>query len=451
MTPSYHALYRAAPHFGFAATASWKILKTRGQRSCPEPLLTRFLFRWFFALFTLLASVSLQAQPTGALTERDSVDRVLQQPAVQAWIKGALDNAQSDILEQSRWKNPTFEYALSAPGNRLQNATEQIFVISQPVDLSGRRGLRREAAEMKRESVAAETQSKRLQLAAETRHRFFAVLHRQRRVDSHRRWMQQLAQQEKILRTRYKAGDVSGYDLRRLARELASAEAQFQSERAQLQHGWEQLLALWQQDAAPKTREVSGELLPTPPHALEKLLDEFRQNPVLTRLAKKKSALELNAQAAGRWAIPEFDLGIGAQVFDAPTYEDTALVVNLALPLPLWSQNNAERMRYHAQAQMAESQYQLTQQKTAGEIRALWQQTNGLIQAAEGLEKNARTVSEELLKIAASGYKAGEFDMLELLDAHREHLRLELETLDLAFKAREADIELDRMTATIGP
>ncbi len=407
--------------------------------------------RCLFALALLLDPIpaGLHAQSLASLTEQESLERTLQQPAVQDWIKGTLGQAQSDVIEQSQWKNPTFEYSLDAPSDRGQNATEQSYIISQPVDLSGRRGLRRAAAEHRLQAMEADTRAKLAQLAADMRHRFFAILYRQRRTEAHDRWTSELAEQESLIRKREAAGDVSGYDLRRLMRETASAEAQRQAEQAGLERSWEQLLSLWEAKAVPEVRNVSGILLPEPPRPLEELLQALPQNPELERLAREKSAAELKAHAAARWAFPEFDLGIGAKTFDSTDYSDTGLLLNFAVPIPLWNRNSAERMRYHAEAQMNEGQYRLAQQKTSGDIRALWKQVNGLVHAALTLEQRAKSVSEELVRIAATAYQGGEIGVIELLDAHRERLRYELEALDLAFQAREADIELDRLTAGI--
>ena len=186
--------------------------------------------------------------------------------------------------------------------------------------------------------------------------------------------------------------------------------------------------------------------MPAAPVPLQQLLAKLDQNPSLRSLTQQKSALDLKTEAADRWKIPKFDLGIGAKTFDAPTYSDTGLLVTVDVPLPLWSQNNAERLRFRAQAQKAESEYQLTYQKTRGEIRALWQELTGLLQAVKTFKQQGQFVSNELIEIAISSYRGGEIGILELLDAYREHQSYKLELLGLAYKARQTSIELDRLT-----
>jgi cobalt-zinc-cadmium efflux system outer membrane protein len=400
----------------------------------------------FLTAFVLFLPAHAQAAPP--LTEAQMVEKVLQQASVQNWIEGTINEAQSDVEEFSHWDNPTFSYALDAPHLRDQNATEQSYIISQSVDLSGRRGLRQSAAKLRLQSATATTQSRLALFKAETRQRFFDVLHQQLRLQAVNTWTQRLAELERIIRERTSAGDVSGYDLKRLQREYASATTQQQAEQAALRRGWEQLNALWENhDAADYDASVSGELLPTPPATLDQFLAELEQTPALQSLAQEKAALDLNAEAAERWKIPKFNLGVGAKTFDATNYSDTALLVNVDVPLPLWSQNDAERMRYHAQAQKADSEYRLAHQKTYGDIRGSWQELTGLLQAVQTFEQQGQAVSDELINIANISYQAGEIGIFELLDAYRERQTYDLDRLDLMHKARNASIELDRLTA----
>ncbi|MDZ4149912.1 TolC family protein [Methylicorpusculum sp.] len=412
----------------------------------------RFCALNHFFLAAIMLFLPAHAQTVTPLTEAQTVEKVLKQASVQNWIKGNIDEAQSDIEELSHWDNPTFSYALDAPHLRDQNATEQAYMIKQSVDLSGRRELQKSAAKMRLQSVAANTQSRLAFFKAETRQRFFDVLHQQQRLQAINAWLQHLAELERIIRERTSAGDVSGYDLKRLMREQASAVAQQQAEQASLQRSREQLTALWgTHEAVDLESGVSGDLLPMAPAALDRFLRALEQNPALQSLAQQKSAFDLNAEAAERWKIPKFNLGVGAKTFDATNYSDSALLVNVEVPLPLWSQNDAERMRYRAQAQKADSEYRLAHQKTYGEIRGLWQELTGLLQAVRTFERQGHAVSGELIDIANISYKAGEIGVFELLDAYREQQTYALDRLKLMHKARNASIELDQLTAGITP
>jgi len=400
------------------------------------------------SLFLTSLFFSLPVQAEIPLTEAYIIEKVIRQSSVQDWIEGSINEAQSNIDAASHWDNPTFSYAMELPGNRNQNALENSYMLSQSIDLSGRRGLQQSAARLRLQSVEAGNQSRLALFEAETRLRFFDVLQRQQRIKIIVTWVKRLARLQKIITHRELAGDVSGYDLRRLQRESASAMTWQQS--------WERLIALWESpelgDLSIMIEQgVSGVLLPATPADLQYLLAALDSNPTLRSLAQKKSALDLNTEAAQRWKIPKFKLGIGAKTYDATTYSDTGLLVTLDIPLPLWSQNNAERLRFQAQTQQAKSEYQLAYQKIQGEIRALWQELKGLLEAVKLFKQRGQSVSDELTDIAISSYQGGEIGVLELLDAYREHRSFELDITELAYKARKASIELDRLTAGMKP
>ncbi len=404
---------------------------------------------WLLSATLLLALPSHAKSP---LTESELLEQVMQQVSVQDWVNGRLDEAQSDIMAASHWENPTFSYAMDLPGKRDQNAFENAYMLSQQIDLSGRRGLRQSAAQQNLQAAEAGIESRLAAFQAQTRQRFFEVLHLQRRVDVVNAWSRHLNELQAILQKRERAGDVSGYDLKRMQRECATAMTRQQTETAALQQSWEKLFGLWPDGAnLSATRTISGELLPEAPLALENYLNQLQQTAALRRLAKQQSALNMNAQAAERWQIPQFTVGVGAKTFDAPTYSDTGVLVNIEVPLPLWSQNNAERLRLQAQTQQADSEYQWAYQQTLGEIKGLWLALNGLLQAAANLEHQGQARSDGLTTIAVSSYRGGEIGILALLDAYRERQAFQLERLDLAYKARLARIELDRLTAGMTP
>lgn len=416
-----------------------------------KPMINRLCSMPWLLSAALLPISSLYATPP--LTESVLLEQVIQQASVQNWIKGRLDEAQSDIMATSHWENPIFSYAMDLPGKRNQNAFENAYMLSQQIDLSGRRELRQSAAQQNLHAVEDDIQTRLAGIKAQTRQRFFEVLHLQGRLDVVNTWSQHLNALQVILQKREQAGDVSGYDLKRVQREYATAMTRQHSETAALQQSWEKLFALWPNAVKDltTTRTVSGELLPETPLPLEHYLAQLQQTTALRRLAKKQSVLQLNAQVAERWHIPQFKLGIGAKTFDATNYNDTGVLLNIEVPLPIWSQNNAERLRLQAQTQQADSEYQWAYQQTQGEIKGLWQTLHKLLQAAASLGQQGQALSSGLMSIAESSYHGGEIGILELLDAYREHQVFQVEQLDMAYKARLARIEFDRLTAGITP
>jgi cobalt-zinc-cadmium efflux system outer membrane protein len=105
------------------------------------------------------------------------------------------------------------------------------------------------------------------------------------------------------------AGEVSGYDRRRLAREQRSAEAKLAETRAELERGRARLAGLIGRDIRDDRRRaaVAGAL----PPPLPELQAQARRTPRVRRLAARAEAAQADNAAAQR-NLPELTVGVGA-------------------------------------------------------------------------------------------------------------------------------------------
>ena len=81
-----------------------------------------------------------------------------------------------------------------------------------------------------------------------------------------------------------------------------------------------------------------------------------------------------------------------------------------------------------------------------GEVRGLWSEVNELTSAAREQDRIAHEDAARLIEIAEVAYRGGELGVLELLDAYRGAYEAELQALEMASSARQARVELNRMT-----
>ena len=421
--------------------------------SLPEkPIIHRYLC--FFCMFALSLPAALgqppttQALPSGALTETEAVRLGLSRPEVMALREGEIGVAQSDVMAAQRWPNPEFSYTREEASSLPGDPDQDYFWLIQRFDVSGRRGLKTEAAERRVRAVTHGTELHRIELEAEIRQRFYEVLHRERRVRAVGQWADRMAKVADIVRRRQAAGEVSAYDLRRLVREQSSAEARLHSEQASLTHAWERLKALLGlQDPRARASGVAGTLLPAaPPAPLEIQMAALASRSDLRGLEQQAMAAELEGQAASRWWLPEIGLGVGIKQIAQGPFSDSVPLVSASIPLPLLDRQGAERLRAAAQGQLTRSQYRLAWARAAGDVRGLWLQANEISSAARRFREQTVESAPELVRIAEAAYHGGEASILELLDAYRSGLEAEIQALELEMNARQAHIELDRLT-----
>jgi cobalt-zinc-cadmium efflux system outer membrane protein len=395
-------------------------------------------------LFTLPLAAWAQTTP---LTEAEAVRRGLARPALADLEVGHVESAKADALAAGLLPNPTLGYSRDRKGG-TPDSTEETWQLSQTFDVSGRRGLRREAAEIRVESAYASNNLRRGELAAEIRHRFHESLFKQETVQATETWVQRFSRVERIVDKLARAGEASGYDRRRLARERQTAEARLSNERSDLDRASERLAALLG-SSGKEPVSVTGSLRPTAPAPLDSAISRLERRPDLQALARRAEAADLEGRAASRGWVPDVTLGVGPKRINNGITRENGTVVSLSIPLPVFDRQQAGEKRAAAEALNARGELSFARARAEGDLRGLHRQVERLVAASADYRARAVGESAELLRIAEAAYQGGESTLLELLDAYRGALEAEMTALDLEWKARQARIDYDLLTGSI--
>ncbi|UCV22323.1 TolC family protein [Ferribacterium limneticum] len=402
--------------------------------------------RHLFCVLLAALPLTAAAQPS-SLTESEAIRRGLARTEVSDLNNALVDAAQANALAARALPNPTLSYGRDK-GRGSSTTTEETWLVSQSFDISGRRGLRQEAAEARVEAAYAGNTLRRGEWAAEIRRRFHEALLHQETARATQTWTERFARVESLVDKLSRAGEASGYDRRRLARERQSADARLQTTQGELERAKERLAALLgSAGQAPGT--LLGELLPNTPVAMPDVASVLDQRPDLQALARRAEAADLEGRAAGRGWIPDVTLGVGPKQTDNGISRENATVMTVAIPLPVFDRQQAGQRRAAAEAMQARSEYGLAKSRAEGELRGLQRQLERLTAAAKSYRSKAVAETPELLRIAESAYRGGESSLLELLDAYRGALDTEITALELEWKARQARIEYDLLTGTV--
>lgn len=393
-------------------------------------------------LFVLPVTAWAQSNPTPqTLTEAEALRHGLARPDLANLDESSLGMAKADALAAGILPNPTLEFSRDK-GREISGSTEDIWRVSQTLDISGRRSLRRNAAEIRVEATRASNAQRRAELTAEIRRRFHETLFRKEVVRVTEAWSQRFARIEGIVAKLAKAGEASGYDRRRLARERKTTEARLNTEQADLDRSSERLNAL----VGMANTSVTGRLLPSVPVSLQDALPKLEQRPDLQALARRADAAKLDGRAASRGWIPDVTVGIGTRRTDYGGTRENGTLVSVSVPIPLFDRQQSGDARAAAEALNARSEYNIARYRAEGELRGLHRQLERLVTTATDYRAKAVVESSELLRIAEAAYQGGESSLLELLDAYRGTLETEITALELEWKARQARIEYDQLT-----
>ncbi len=405
--------------------------------------------RIFYALSLSIAIASPALAQAPVLTEQESLRIGLARPDIVKLIESTRAVAASELAAAGRWPNPTLELQREAIPSAGARTTERSYLVSQQLDLAGRRGLNKAAARERAWAVTADTEQMRLDSAGEIKQRFYEALYRKELVAATQAWDTRIAAVGSTVQKLHKGGEVAGYDKRRVELELATVRARLRADRAAYGRALQQLLALTV--GVPANSVPQGALLPPDAAPLESLLARLDQRPELRALARRADAFALERKAAQRGWIPDVTVGLGSKTVDNGLARERGTVVALSMPLPLFNRDQDGAAKAAAQAGAAQAETQLKRARLEGELRGLWQQVRELTGAA--LEYNAQYQSQsvELSRIADASYKGGETGLLELLDACRALHEAQVRALELSWTARQGAIELDTFADTGTP
>ena len=415
-----------------------------------------------------LVATSVSAQETTAiedqetLTVEDAVSIAIHRPEADALVQQRIAVERARLAASTTRANPRLglhhERIVGAPAVA---DSETSLTLEQSFDLTDWRG-RLAAALPHREAAArAEMDGWRLDVAQGVRAAFYAVRYREARVVVLRAWIVRLQAGVEAASAREEAGDVSGYDVRRVQRELGVAQAALASEHAALGQAWSDF-ETWVPgserptlvgDLAPAV-DVVGDLAPAVDvvddlaPAVDVVATPVRRLPDLVRLESLAAASAAESEA---WRAPflrDWSVEGGyrlAQAGGAPgggSELGHGFSVGLSIPLILRNPDRArvallaaESDALHAELQWARSIAE--QAATAGQAR--------LADAVTALASlPAPDDDRGLTHMAEVAYRAGEASLTELLDAYESESELQLSRLELEWEARQAAIELER-------
>jgi cobalt-zinc-cadmium efflux system outer membrane protein len=391
-------------------------------------------FQRFLLSLALVTATAASAQTVpNVLTEDDAVRIAQESQSVVALSAAQLELARSHVDRERLWPNPTLDYTRESAGE-----TEQFLTLSQSFDFSGRRMLRRRAAELRVEAAQKEAEAQKLDLARIVRSEFSRAAGQQDLVRALTEWSNRIRAAAETAERLQAGGEVSGYDRRRLERERIGAEARLAAERGALiaaQRRLASFLGVERLDGIALQR-------PTPPQIPDEaeLSAAIEQRPDVMALVKRIEAATLDRRAAERWRVPLFDLSAGIKNTEAAS----GTILGAGVSLPLFNRNQDELLRANAEIAILNAQRTLFVTRARGEVSGLAAEARELRNAARLFREQALPTSERLTATAEAAYAAGEVGILELLDAYRTALDAEVEAAELERRARAAEIELTR-------
>ena len=393
---------------------------------------------WCVALVTLSFGVPAAGQTV--LSEPDALARLsTDSPRVRA-IRAAVDLARADVLAAARWPNPRVTYNREA----VAGVTENMFLIAQPLPITGRRAFEVDAASALVEATARRADDEIRSARAALRAAYADLVSTQLRESELTRFRDRLGELARILGRREAEGESAGYDRMRAEREVVDIEGELSAARAERARAQGAVAAFFA-DQRDITSLVA--LAPSPARTPVPSVDDLTARAEVVRgeaaaLRQEVESARFAERAAERRLIPEPEVVAGTKSSNFAG-GDVGSVLSVHASIPLFDRAGPERAMARARMAQAEARTAAFRASLSAQIAALRAAVIERRDAADRYRMTATQDADRLERIAQVSYEAGERGILELLDAYRSGAAARTRQVALDNAARQAEIELE--------
>ena len=381
----------------------------------------------------LLSLVSVAKAEEEATSESELIRRYLASPPMQSELRASALQELAAVAPAAL-ANPELEYR-HEEARGPAGATTDAIGAAITVDLGLVSAAEFQAARLRKDAVRPRVRTDLVGAVCELRRELSQLWAAERRAQVVEIGHGRLHELTAVFEAMASAGEVSGYDLDRVA--LADS-----SHRVEMASAAGDVAALRARVASSTHGPVTHvELVePIAPAPLEAILERARaEHPELVALRLQQRAASRDEAAARRQAAPSLRLS-GAARFDGlpdggertPGFEVGAVV-----ELPVFDHKRREARSAISTAQGWAARVARTEQRVLAAIEAAW--WRGTI--ARGLAE-AVVDTEALWSAARSRYAGGEASIDELLQIARDVEEADVATLEADVLARSADLEL---------
>jgi cobalt-zinc-cadmium efflux system outer membrane protein len=378
------------------------------------------------------------AQPS-ALTLEEALALARQRAPALLEAAGHVAEAQGPVAGAAPLlrNNPTLE-AQAGPRS-LSNGERGVDVavgLSQPLELGGKQGARRESARAGLARETAHQQDTERLVLGEVASTFLRALHAQERLKLARAAVDAAQETSEAAQRRFDAGDVPVVDVHvaRVALARARADvASLEGEEATLRGELHVLLGL----PAQPPLSVRGELRalasqPLAPAAGAPVRPDLAA--LEAELAQAEAELSLGRSSA--W--PDVSVGLRYQ----REAQESAMLGTLSVPLPLFSRGQEARVTGEARVRRLRGVLEAARLARDVQVETALTRYRKQQQAVEFLEREALPLLDDNESLARRSYEAGEMNLAEFLLLRRDARETRTAYLDSLLQAALARARL---------
>lgn len=369
------------------------------------------------ALLALIFTPAVRAQQPEELTLKRTLELAERRNLDLLAARIAREVAQAGVRTARQVPNPTLIFGAA------RDTPHESLLLDQPLEI-GVRGRRIELAQETAGLADADIAALERRVRRRAREAFYTALYAQAIV-AQRRVAHDLAQRlRQIAGERFDAGDVPQLEVLQADVELAQAQLELSTREKEEQVAQSRLNTVINETPGQQWR-LAGTLEDGPAALVvaDLTLNAQASNAGLRRIEQELRVERKNEALLEAERNPQLTLEVGSD-FNSPGEFRAGPRGQLAVTLPLFSRNQGQLAESRAKSHMLELEAQAARRSVAGEVEAGYLEWDTRRTQVQVYQQSVLPAAERLAALAAEGYRAGEANILTVLDAQRNVARV---------------------------
>jgi len=351
--------------------------------------------------------------------------------------------------QANKLPNPTIGLEVDnfapGPSNNVGGA-ETTLMLSQLIELGGKRDARVSAALGDYESARWEKEASRLELLSETTIAFVEAVSVQRRIGLLDRQAAALEKLVPLMQRRVEAGASSPSEVSRTQTAVGMVRLEGQRARLALAVARRELAALMGHDT-PDFSSVSGDLgRVVRPAPLDNLIKAIDDNPQLMRWTAIRAQRDGDLLVARLKPIPDVTASLGWRYYTENG--ESAIRLGVSMPFPVMDRNRGGIREAQENVQKVNAERAMNRLNLVAVVAKAHDTANSQLQQLDLLRKAILPSARQTLSTIEAGYGQGRFTVLEILDAYRTVAEAELMEHEALASFHTAVATIEGLTAS---
>jgi cobalt-zinc-cadmium efflux system outer membrane protein len=246
---------------------------------------------------------------------------------------------------------------------------------------------------------------------------FYRLVAAQEREELSQRMVDLAEQFERTVRARVDAGKVSPVEATRASIEVGKARAQA-ARAAREREAARRLVASWWGSSTPDFELANGALPePIDPPRFEEIRFSLNQTPEIVRLDDQIERAKRAADLEKSFRMPDLRVSVGPRRFEETG--ESAWVAGLSVPIPVFDRNQGSRKAAEFEAERARRDAEATRVTREAELAAVLDRLRAAAEEARIMADDVVPAANQAFVATETGYSAGKFGFLNVLDAQR--------------------------------